>query len=210
MKKTIIIFFALAMGLQFVVAQTTFNITWQLSPNNRCGRITDMSDYADVTGQTVSKPQGSTTTFAIEELGMNSIERLTIDGVDVDFNNDANFHVSQGYYEYTVVNLQHDVVCVASFYPGTPPDEAVNDVSASKIAIYPNPAASFVTLTIEGANGEVEYSLIDISGRIIRHKTVNAASAERIDLSGLANGTYFVRVTNESFSKVEKLVVRGQ
>ena len=206
MKKTIILFFALAMGLQFAAAQTTFNITWRVSPN-RCGRITDMSDYADVTGLTVSKPQGSTSTFAIEELGMNGIYQLTVDGVDVDFYNDTNFAIAQGYYTYTVANLQHDVVCVAHFWPGDPPDEAVNDVSASKITIYPNPAASFATLTIEGANGKVDYSLIDLSGRIIRHKTVNAESAERIDLHGLASGTYFVRVTNENFSKVEKLVI---
>ena len=84
------------------------------------------------------------------------------------------------------------------------------DISVPVVKLQPNPAASFATITIEGANGEVDYSLIDLSGRIIRHKTVNAASAERIDLSGLANGTYFVRVTNENFSKVEKLVVSGQ
>ena len=209
MKKTIILFFAFAMGLQFVAAQTTYNITWRVSPN-RCGRITDMSDYADVTGLTVSKPQGSTSTYAIEVLGYNDLYELTVDGVNVDFNNDTNFAIAQGYYTYTVANLQHDVVCVAHLYPGTPPDDAVNEVSTSKIAIYPNPAVSFATLTIEGANGEVDYSFIDLSGRIVRHKTVNAASAERIDLSGLANGTYFVRVTNESFSKVEKLVVSGQ
>ena len=81
------------------------------------------------------------------------------------------------------------------------------DISVPVVKLQPNPAASFATITIEGANGEVDYSLIDLSGRIIRHKTVNVVSAERIDLRGLANGTYFVRVTNESFSKVEKLVI---
>ena len=206
MKKTIIFFFALAMGLQFAAAQTMYNITWRVSPN-RCGQITDMSDYADVTGLTVLKPQGSTSTYAIEVLGDNDLYELTVDGVDVDLSNDTNFAFCGYYYTYTVANLQQDVVCVAHFCPGTPPVEAVNVVSTSKIAIYPNPAASFATLTIEGANGEVDYSLIDLSGRIVRHKTVNAAFAERIDLSGLANGTYFVRVTNESFSKVEKLVI---
>ena len=111
----------------------------------------------------------------------------------------------QGFSTIMINNVRGDSVCV--FYFSGRRIGLTTDISVPVVKLQPNPAASFATITIEGANGEVDYSLIDLSGRIIRHKTVNAVSAERIDLLGLANGTYFVRVTNESFSRVEKLVI---
>ena len=76
------------------------------------------------------------------------------------------------------------------------------------VKLQPNPASTSANLTIEGVRGNVEYSLIDINGRTIFNKTINANSTEQIKLEGLARGTYFVRVTNSTFTKVEKLIVK--
>ena len=56
--------------------------------------------------------------------------------------------------------------------------------------------------------GSLNCSIIDMSGRVDYNAYNNAEEAHTIDLSGVAAGAYFVRVTNDSFSKVEKLIVR--
>ena len=43
---------------------------------------------------------------------------------------------------------------------------------------------------------------------VITSSKVNAETAQTIDLSNVAKGAYFVRITNNNISKVEKLIVR--
>ena len=74
--------------------------------------------------------------------------------------------------------------------------------------LQPNPATSQVKLNISGVSGMVNCSLIDMSGRVIYNQNINAESAPVINLSNLAKGAYFVRITNNQFSKIEKLIVR--
>jgi hypothetical protein len=47
-----------------------------------------------------------------------------------------------------------------------------------------------------------------MSGRVVYNQNFNASSAQTINVSNLAKGAYFVRITNDKFSKVEKLIVR--
>ena len=54
----------------------------------------------------------------------------------------------------------------------------------------------------------VNCSIIDMSGRVVYNQSINAENANVINLNSLAKGAYFVRITNEQFSKVEKLIVR--
>ena len=77
-----------------------------------------------------------------------------------------------------------------------------------KMSLYPNPATSNAQLNIQGVEGMVELSLIDMSGRVISTSKVNAETTTNIDLNGLAKGAYFVRITNSNMTKVEKLIVR--
>ncbi|MBR5028898.1 MAG: T9SS type A sorting domain-containing protein, partial [Bacteroidales bacterium] len=93
--------------------------------------------------------------------------------------------------------------CVAVFVPGS-----IRNASNAVVKVQPNPASSVAKLTIEGVNGNVDYALIDINGRVISQKVINANATEQINLEGLARGTYFVRITNNNFTKVEKLIVR--
>ena len=74
--------------------------------------------------------------------------------------------------------------------------------------LQPNPATSQVNLNIEGVAGMVNCMLIDMSGRVVYNQNINAENAQVINLNGLAKGAYFVRITNDKFSKVEKLIVR--
>ena len=85
----------------------------------------------------------------------------------------------------------------------------INDfASRVSMKMQPNPATSQVRLSVEGVSGMVDCSLIDMSGRVVYNNMINAEVPQTISLSGLAKGAYFVRITNSTFSKVEKLIVR--
>ena len=181
-----------------------FNISWTVTPSNG-GSIMDMTDYQPVTAP-VSYPQGSTVDFAISENTDEyfQLTDLKVNGSTIDMTSDPNFRLAQGYYIYSVANLQGNTNCEAIFTS----DDGLNVADNAVVKVQPNPASSVANLTIEGVNGDVNFALIDMNGRVISQKVINANATEQINLEGLARGTYFVRITNNSFSKVEKLIVR--
>lgn len=182
-----------------------FTITWDVVPANG-GEISDMSNYQAVTGTTIQKPQGSTTRFAIQENEADGyqLDSIIVNGVPVNTLTDPEFQVDQGFYTYRISNLQQNMVCVAYFSGGT----GVNSPSNAVVKLQPNPATKSASLTIEGVYGQVEYSLIDINGRTVQSRTIDANATHRLNLEGLARGSYFVRITNDRFTKVEKLIVK--
>lgn len=86
---------------------------------------------------------------------------------------------------------------------------SINEIAPEvKLHLAPNPATSQVRLNIAGVTGKVNCNVIDMSGRVIYNADINAENEHVINLNGVAAGAYFVRITNDNFSKVEKLVVR--
>ena len=111
-------------------------------------------------------------------------------------------------YAYTFSNLSEDHTIKFVFTEireGIGIDPIADNV---KMSLQPNPATSQVRLSLEGVNGMVNCALIDMSGRVVYNQNINAENSNVINLSSLAKGAYFVRITNEQFTKVEKLIVR--
>ena len=75
------------------------------------------------------------------------------------------------------------------------------------LLLAPNPATSQVRLNVAGFTGKANCSIIDMSGRVVYNADITAGETV-INLNGVPAGAYFVRVTNDTFSKVEKLIVR--
>ncbi|UCH14263.1 MAG: T9SS type A sorting domain-containing protein [Bacteroidales bacterium] len=88
-------------------------------------------------------------------------------------------------------------------------DCAVNDLKAYKesntIDIYPNPSDNIINIEIENKN-KTTIEIYNVSGKIVFSKKLNSKK-ERIDISGLSEGMYFVKVTQEQDVMVEKLIV---
>lgn len=89
---------------------------------------------------------------------------------------------------------------------------AVATLTATKSATYkvfPNPAHTTVILSWEsGGPGKLGVVLIDASGRIVRtfdpiRKLANVLNEERIDLTGIAAGNYFLTITD--YGKINTL-----
>jgi hypothetical protein len=90
--------------------------------------------------------------------------------------------------------------------------EGINTASTDnvKVQIYPNPANSEATVTVDGITGEAEFVLADMNGRIIVTETVNCEGSlvKTINVSNLAKGAYFVHIYNNDFNTTRKLIVK--
>ena len=87
----------------------------------------------------------------------------------------------------------------------------IDDVDDNVILnIYPNPTSGATTVLLEGVDGKVTISVVDINGRMITNETMECDSncEKRLDVSGLAKGTYFVRVLGDNINSIRKLIVR--
>jgi hypothetical protein len=72
-----------------------------------------------------------------------------------------------------------------------------NDINLA-FAVFPNPTADFVVLSIQNANTlNMTYALLDIEGKLIEKQEVNG-SQTTIAMKDLANGIYFIKVLNKS------------
>ena len=116
---------------------------------------------------------------------------------------DDSTRIYHGTYTFPHISGNHTVLADFENYLSIEPI-----VSSVRVMLEPNPATSWVTLNIEGCEGTVNCTLIDMSGRIVYNQNFNASASHSIHVSNLAKGAYFVRITNHEISKVEKLIIR--
>jgi len=81
----------------------------------------------------------------------------------------------------------------------------IDDVDNNAISLYPNPASSTVTLT--GIEGEATVTVVDMNGRQVYSGNADNGSLT-IDVTSMAQGAYFVRITGERVNAIRKLIVR--
>lgn len=189
----------------------------------------------DICGDTIHPYEGSDASVYIMPTGDSTsmypgiIDAIIIDGVSIAVTDEDNFEtdeyiisevtsnlrdasgnvvLNRSYYivTFTSVDADHTVSATGHAYPF--PLGIESEAVSVSLGLKPNPATNSVTLNMRGVEGMVNCSIIDMSGRVVYNRTINAENAQTIDLSNVAAGAYFVRVTNDKFSKVEKLIVR--
>ncbi len=79
---------------------------------------------------------------------------------------------------------------------------AVNDIT-----VFPNPARSNSKISVVGVTSNSSIQLLDFSGKVL--KNINSNTVNLIDLSGVKNGTYLIRIIDKSTNEVvnKKLTV---
>ena len=68
-------------------------------------------------------------------------------------------------------------------------------------------AGDKVTLTVTGFEGQVEVEIVDMNGRRVASYVTNDGELT-VNVSEMAQGAYFVRVTGDSQTAVRKLIVK--
>ena len=81
--------------------------------------------------------------------------------------------------------------------------------SASDVTVFPNPARSNSKISVVGATANSSIQLLDFSGKVLKNMSSNAVNS--LDLSGIKNGTYLVRIIDKTTNEVvnKKLTVNN-
>lgn len=192
-------------------ATRQLHTSWE-DPQPVCDPVTDVT-VSDIT----------TTTATIAWTAPAGQSRWEIDYGATTIEVTANPHTLTGLSDSTAYTVKVRALCgnegLASEWSGTASfttlhqHEGIDDVNASHIALFPNPASATVTLT--GIEGQATVTVVDMNGRIVVSEangnsgrwTVNNGELT-IDVSNLAQGAYFVRIVGEQVNAIRKLIVR--
>lgn len=66
------------------------------------------------------------------------------------------------------------------------------------LSAYPNPAKDFVEVHLKATTGNTLLSINDVTGRLIEQHALAGNDTRRINLFGMENGVYFIRVRTEN------------
>lgn len=155
----------------------------------------------------------------IDSVVINNV-RLTVgDGADQMAAHEYNVESGDGenvevllyrnYYSYTLMAIDDNVddysIDIYTHWQALGIDPVAPEVS---LKLAPNPATSTVKLNLTGVTGMVNCNIIDMSGRVVYEANINAEGEHIINVNNIPAGAYFVRVTNDTFSKIEKLIIK--
>lgn len=134
------------------------------------------------------------------ELGIEHVSgtpQVTIAGLDSATNYVAKVRAlcDDGHYsEYTSVAFQT--------LEGTH-NQGIDGVEGMAVAIYPNPATTATTISVKGAEGRLNVTVVDMDGRVVRTFVKDCPSdCEMVmDVEGLAKGSYVVRLHNDKVNE---------
>jgi len=78
-----------------------------------------------------------------------------------------------------------------------------NAFTATKLALYPNPASDIINIAGIDIDADVNHTIFDTAGREVLN-----ARGNTINVSGLSNGIYMVQTSNYGRTSQEKLVIK--
>lgn len=110
------------------------------------------------------------------------------------YNTSPSFSASAG----TITVPAHSYVVITNFDTSGVTDATIDD-NESGISIYPNPATDVLSVKAEEVTA---VEIFSITGELV----ATASGNSTIDISGLANGNYLVRIATPQGVKVEKLI----
>lgn len=81
----------------------------------------------------------------------------------------------------------------------------VNTEELANITVFPNPATE--TISVKGLTADAQLTLVDAQGKTVANKAVEAGFAS-MDINAVTAGVYFLHVTSNDQTTVERVVVR--
>jgi len=89
-----------------------------------------------------------------------------------------------------------------------PSPVGVESIEKNKnILIFPNPANDKIRLQLEVSNQKMEYSIFDLSGRLVQTGSIQDNSIPEINIQKLENGSYLLQLQTSSAEYSGKFVV---
>ncbi|MCC7533319.1 MAG: DUF5011 domain-containing protein [Bacteroidia bacterium] len=84
-----------------------------------------------------------------------------------------------------------------------------NTLAEATIHVYPNPATESITLNVSGTHSNnTNIAIYDVLGKVVYSKNINGNTIhEKLDVTALNNGVYFIKLSNEQGAKTIRIVV---
>jgi hypothetical protein len=181
---------------------TTYEVTG--TDDNGCINTASVDvtvyDAIEITYTTEDEMMGSDGSIDITVTGGNPAYSFDWDNDGTgDFDDDEDLTgVTGGTY---VVVVEDEAGCTATETIEVGTQLSIDNWNSQTIAVYPNPTSNWVNISLDG---EFIYSLVSINGQILStHKGVDQA---KLDLSGFADGVYFIEVQSEHGTQSIKLI----
>lgn len=78
------------------------------------------------------------------------------------------------------------------------------------VRIYPNPSSGIFNLYIDKGTNNIDISIYDLQGQKVYAEKIlskNSSTTKEINLSELSKGIYYIRLTTENVTQVEKIII---
>lgn len=81
--------------------------------------------------------------------------------------------------------------------------------NTADVRVYPNPSTGVVNVRIANFNGNANFQVVDINGRVVFSQTEdNFASEKTLNLGKLQTGVYILKVNTAEFSYSNKIIIK--
>ncbi|MBL4662772.1 MAG: T9SS type A sorting domain-containing protein [Flavobacteriaceae bacterium] len=84
----------------------------------------------------------------------------------------------------------------------------IGDVDLGKALLYPNPASEFVNIELSNTSGGFNALIFDGMGKEVSESYISAVHKMRLDISGIASGIYYVKISEGAKSTIKKLIIK--
>ncbi len=112
----------------------------------------------------------------------------------------ANIYYQSFNQDFTVLGGTISAPCVVT---------AISESPSENAAIYPNPASENIFVETN-YSGSVMTQLYDMTGNLVLKSATNGETKFPIDISGLSDGIYFLKISNAENSTTQKIVISHQ
>lgn len=82
-----------------------------------------------------------------------------------------------------------------------------NELDGVNVNIFPNPATDFCWIHTSQLLNEVKLSIMDVTGKLVKEIYFDSFLQQQIDLSGIAPGTYLIRINTPQRVNTSSLIV---
>ena len=93
------------------------------------------------------------------------------------------------------------------FWKLDPSASALKTTNDVEIKIYPNPVTNTLYVSTD-ATKNTEVQVIDITGKTVITKSFDNPNLMSVDMSGLSEGIYYVKISNQDFTTTQKVTVQ--
>jgi len=104
-------------------------------------------------------------------------------------------------YMYVPANASYTEEYIAKIHGIT---QGIEQVSATDIAVYPNPCSDFVEISLPNTSQHTFAEIVNTEGRILKKVQIENVR-EIIDIRFLNSGIYFIRIADPEFSSVHRI-----